>query len=203
MGLPKDRTRESQRMRFIKTLTHSARFLLLLGCLLLVSACGYQFVGRSSPLPPEIRRIAVPTFENNTFEPLLDERLTEAVKKAFIAYPRLQVVNSASDADAVLKGRIITFLLTPISFNPLNEAAEYRVRIQTDLTLQDSRNQKILWQEKMMETTADYFVFQDPVDPARVDIARTRDAEDRAIAEAAKVLGENLVSQLLEGFPSH
>ena len=66
-------------MRFIKTLTLSARLLSSLGGLLLILACGYQLVSRASTLPSEIRKIAVPTFENTTFEPLLDERLTEAV----------------------------------------------------------------------------------------------------------------------------
>ena len=182
----------------------SAPCILLLGGLLLVSACGSQFIGRASSLPPEIQRIAVPTIENNTFEPLLDERLTEAVKKSFMARPRLEVVNDASDADAIFKGRIIRFSLVPLSFDPQNEAAEYRVRILADFSLQNARDQKILWEEKMMETTADYFVIQDqdPLATGRVDIARTRDAEDRAIAEAARVLADNLVSQILEGFPS-
>lgn len=189
-------------MRFMRTSTRFIPLLLTFGCLLAVSACGYQFVGRASTLPPEVRRIAVPTFENQTFEPLLDERLTDAVKKAFIAYPRLEVVNSASESDAVLKGKILTFLLVPLSFNSFNEAAEYRVKIQADIELQDSRNQKILWQDKKMETMAEYIVIEDPVNPTRVDLARTRDAEDRAIAEAAKVLGKNLVGQILEGFPS-
>ena len=190
-------------MRSIETLTPSARLLSLLGGLLLILGCGYQFVGRASALPPEVRKIAVPTFENTTFEPLLDERLTEAVKKGFMARPRLQVVNSASEADAVLKGKIIAFRLIPLSFDPQNQAAEYRVKILADFALQDVHDQKILWQEKMMETTAEYFVIQDPLNPVRADIARTRDAEDRAIAEAAKVLAENLVSQILDGFPSH
>lgn len=189
-------------MRSIKNLTRSARFLSLLGGLLLILGCGYQFVGRASALPPEIRKIAVPTIENTTFEPLLDERLTEAVKKGFMARPRLQVVNSASEADAVLKGKIIAFLLTPLSFDSLNQAAEYRAKILVDFSLQDVHGQKIFWHENKMETIADYFVIQDSVDPTRTDIARTRDAEDRAIAEAAKVLGENLVIQILEGFPS-
>ena len=192
-------------MRSIKNLAQSTRFLSLLGGLLLILGCGYQFVGRASALPPEIRKIAVPIVENNTFEPLLDERLTEAIKKGFIARPRLPVVNSASEADAVLKGKITVFRLIPLSFNPQNEAAEYRVKILGDFTLQDVHDQKILWQEQMMEITAEYFVIQDqdPVDPTRVDIARTRDAEDRAIAEAAKVLAENLISRILEGFQSH
>ncbi|HXC61689.1 MAG TPA: LptE family protein [Nitrospiria bacterium] len=190
-------------MRFIKNLTRSTRFLLLLGGLLLILGCGYQFVGRASTLPPEIRKIAVPIIENNTFEPLLDERLTEAIKEGFIARPRLQVVNSASEADAVFKGKITAFRLIPLSFNPQNEAAEYRVKILGDFTLQDIHDQKILWQENMLEITADYFVIQDLLDPTRVDIARTRDAEDRAIAEAAKILAENLISRILEGFPSH
>ena len=141
-------------------------------------------------------------FENNTFEPLLDERLNEAVKKGFLARPRLQVVNDASEADAVFKGNINAFSLTTLSFDPQNEAAEYRVKILADFSLQNARDEKILWQEKNMETTADYFVIQDPQDLARVDIARTRDAEDRAIAEAAKTLADNLVSQVLEGFLS-
>jgi len=190
-------------MRSIKNLTRSGSFLLLLGGLLLILSCGYQFVGRASILPSEVRKIAVPLIENTTFEPLLDERLTEAIKKGFMARPRLQVVNSTSEANAVLKGKIIAFRLVPLSFDPQNQAAEYRVKILADFALQDVRDQKILWQEKMMETTAEYFVIQDSADPTRADIARTRDAEDRAVAEAAKVLAENLVSQILEGFPSH
>src|SRR5689334_15953510 len=95
----------------IKILIKSALLLLSIGGLLLVSACGYQFVGRTSALPPEIKRIAVPTFDNNTFEPLLDERITEAVKTSFMARPRLRVVNDASEADAVFKGKINAFSL--------------------------------------------------------------------------------------------
>src|SRR5882762_1130892 len=110
-------------MRTIKTIIRSARLLPLLAGLLLVLGCGYQFLGRASGLPPEIRRITVSTFENNTFEPLLDERLTEAVKKGFLARPRLQLVNDASEADAVFKGKINVFSLTPLSFDPQNEAA--------------------------------------------------------------------------------
>jgi len=190
-------------VRTIKTFIRSACLLSLLAGLLLIPGCGYQFLGRASGLPPEIRKIAVPPFENNTFEPLLDERLTDAVKKGFMARPRLQVVNDTSEADAVFKGKITEFSLTPLSFDPQNEAAEYRVKILANFSLQNTRDQKTLWQENKMETTADYFVIQDPLNSTRVDIARTRDAEDRAIAEAAKVLADNLVNQILEGFPSH
>jgi hypothetical protein len=186
-----------------KTLLKSALLFSSLAGLLLVSACGYQFIGRASGLPPEIRKIAVPTFDNNTFEPLLEERLTEAVKSGLMVRPRFEVVNNASEADAVFKGKINFFSLIPLSFTPDNIAAEYRVRILADFTLQNTRDQKILWQEKMRETTADYFVIQDPLSTtAQVDIARTRDAEDRAIAEAAKVLADSLVGEILEGFPS-
>jgi hypothetical protein len=186
----------------VKPLFKSAVLFSSLAGLLLASACGYQFAGRASALPPELKKIAVHTFENDTFEPLLDDRFAEAVKNSFMARPGLQVVNDASEADAVFKGKIRSFNLIPLSFTPQNEAAEYRVKILADFTLQNTRDQKILWHEKMREATADYFVIQDPLSPTRVDIARTRDAEDRAIAEAAKVLADDLVSQILEEFPS-
>jgi outer membrane lipopolysaccharide assembly protein LptE/RlpB len=159
--------------------------------LTVLSGCGYHTSG-SVRLQSDLQTIAVPVFFNETFEPSLENAVTSAVKQEFLTNGRLQVVNDPGDADLVLKGTVTSFGLTPLAFDPASSVVlEYRVRIRTSVQLEDRRAQKILWQDPGMETSAEYVV--------NPDTSANRVAQDHAIAEASKLLGENVVHRVLEG----
>lgn len=159
--------------------------------LFLLTGCGYHTGGVR--LPPGTRTIAVPVFHNQTFEPILENTVTAAVKQEFLTAGRLTVVNDGESADLVLKGTILSYGLTPLSFDRQRSVVlEYRVHIRVRVILEDTRTQKVLWEDPSIEADADYLI--------HTDTAENRVAQDRAIGEAGKLFAENLVSRVLEGY---
>ena len=158
----------------------------------LLTSCGYHIAGHQVKLPPGAKTIAVPTFENNTFEPSLEKIMTNDIRKEFLTQGRLELTHSTSDADLLLSGAIMRFERVPISFDPKRSVAiEYRIKILLEVTLRDMASNEILWEDPMIETAAEYLVSE--------DTSTTRVAQDRAISEASRHLAQNLVTRVLEG----
>lgn len=82
------------------------RLIILLICLFL-NACGYTFQGGGSVLPKDVKNIYIPTAENNTSEVGLAQVVTEALRDRFDRYGVVFVVDKLSDADAMLKTKIL------------------------------------------------------------------------------------------------
>jgi hypothetical protein len=115
------------------------------------------------------------------------------VKQAFLTNSRLAVVNDPEEADLVLKGKVVSFGLTPLAFDRTRSVVlEYRVRIRVEVALEDRRTQKVLWKNSGMESSAEYVV--------NPDTAANRVAQDHAIEEAGKLFAEDVVHRVLEGF---
>ena len=83
-----------------------SRVILLLSCSFLVSACGYRFQGASSSLPDGISSIYVGVSENDTSEPGLGVRFTEALRARFERHGVLKLAASPSTADVLLSSRV-------------------------------------------------------------------------------------------------
>jgi len=160
--------------------------------LTVLAGCGYHLSG-SNRLPSDIETVAVPVFHNNTFEPTLENTVTAAVKQEFLTTSRLKVVNDPDQADLVVKGTIVSYGLTPLSFDSSRTVVlEYRVHIRAAVSVEAPRTQKVFWKDPGMEAVAEYLV--------NPDTAANRVAEDHAIAEASKQFAENVVHRVLEGF---
>jgi outer membrane lipopolysaccharide assembly protein LptE/RlpB len=162
-----------------------------------VTACGYQ-TGSGAAHFNDVdsatagRSIAIPLFENATFEPILEKRVTETFKETF--YSRgWKVISDQNLASFVLTGRINRFERIPVSLNRDGQAQEFRVKIGMELRLLDSENgQKRSGKTDLLkresEGVADYI--------ARVDVAEDRVAEDRAIREAGRKMAEQVTDLL-------
>lgn len=160
--------------------------------LILLTSCGYGLVGRSSFLDPAIRTIEVPAFVNRTTRVELEQRVTQAVAEEFVSRGRLQLVTSASQAHAILRGSIDTFNIYPIAFEQ-GRATRYQISITAKIELLDHRAEdKVLWKNDQYRFTENY----------EVNLANTDafDQETRAIQEIAVRFAEGLVTNLLEGF---
>ena len=166
-------------------------------CLFLlgVSACGYH-VGSGNDLSTHAestaagRTVAIPLFENATFEPILEKRLTEAFKETFFS-KGWKVVSDQSRASTVLTGRIVRFERLPLSLRQDGQAEEFRVKIGMEVRLLDSdkgQDGKAVSLKRSAEGIADYI--------ARADVAADRAAEDRAIREAGRKMAEQVADLL-------
>jgi len=114
-------------------------------CGVLITACGYQMVGKETHVPPGLSSVAIPTFKNGTFEPGIEIQFTQAFLREFILDRRVKVVDRAQ-ADSVLEGSIRDFRFLPVSYDQSGLVLEYQSTVLLDVTLKD-RDGKILWQQ--------------------------------------------------------
>ena len=124
--------------------------------------CGYHPATlSSSSTGASVYRIMIPVFFNDTFEPALEGKVTRMVKQEFLMHEGFQVVQNPVQAHLILEGRITSFGLTPLSFNPEYRAAEYRVSLATNVKIVEAQNKKLLWQNGV-EAAAEFVVSPDP-----------------------------------------
>ena len=121
---------------------------------LIVSSCGYTTASRTAK---GIKSIAVPFFDNQTAEPNLELRVTEAIINNLISDNTLKVVDESA-ADAVLEGSITEFRNVPFSFNQDLNAEEYLVVITVNATLYNRRLNEPIWENKTIKGDSNYFL---------------------------------------------
>ncbi len=162
--------------------------------LMAMSSCGYGLSGKGSLVPEGARTIAVPAFINNTNEPYVDVEVTKAVVDEFIADGRLRIVD-VEVADLALRGNIVKYEVTALSFTTDSFVQQYRVRIVVNAGLEDLRAKKTLWKEAGIEAV---FISDYPV--AIGNITATKIAKESAIKKASQDIAWTLRSRVLEGF---
>src|SRR3989304_1707830 len=160
----------------------------LLFSLLILQACGYHMAGTGSHLTPGMKSVFIPVFENKTMEPIVEEELTPAVIREFLQDGRIEVADS-SRADMVLKGSVVSYKETPISFDASQNVLEYRIMVTTHIVLLKN-NSLSLW-EKDITSTAEYAVSS--------DVMTTRVSKLSALREIARNLSEEVADRELLG----
>lgn len=120
-------------------------------CMVLITGCGYQMVGKETHVPPGLNSVAVPTFKNRTYEPGIEVPFTQAFLREFILDRRVNVVDRAQ-ADSLLEGIITDFRIYSVSYDRSGFVLEYQTSVMLDLTLKD-RTGKVLWEEKNFSET--------------------------------------------------
>lgn len=112
-----------------------------LACLTLAVAlagcAGYQF-GADSLYRSDVRTVAVPIFQSDSYRRYLGERLTEAVIREIQLNTPYQVV-SEGHADSVLVGRIITDHKVPLVENQFDEPRDLEFGMVVDVSWQNYR----------------------------------------------------------------
>ncbi len=167
------------------------RFLILLFNIALFS-CGYHLVGTSSSLPKEINKIYIPTFINNTGQPEVEERLTDAVSKEVSRRGVFNLVKNKEESDGVLLGEINQFELIPISVDTEGRALEYQLVVNLKVSLKSSDEKETLWENDSFRFYERY-----PIDVTSVDYF---DKLYQVVDEMSLKFAESLVTNLLEGF---
>lgn len=158
------------------------------------SGCGYGLVGTSSNLPPHLQTLYVVPFINESGRAELDQRLIEAVTGEWVRRARFQLVTSAEAADAVLTGKIIAVVSTPVRFDEAGRATEYQLTVAADVQLVDrtTPTPTTIWQDARFNRSVAY-----PVSPDATDYF---DREVEAMNELSRDFARALVATILEGF---
>ena len=160
--------------------------------LLLLVSCGYHAGGNSSLLPPDIKVLAVPSFRNQTHTYHVETGLTSAVVQEFNTRTRYRVVQSGTDADAILLGTIISAQVAPVAYDSVSgRAATGLVTIVIKVTL-TARDGRVLYSNPN-------YVFRDQYQISN-ELASFFEEQGPALERLDRDFSRTLVSNILEAF---
>ena len=162
-----------------------------------VSACGYTLAGREVNVPPHIKRIGVPNFENQSTTPDLDRELSEAVRIELRSRGRFVVVEDTTGVDAVITG-----VLRPVDVNVLSltdttrQASKYSLTVNAAVEFKDLVDKKVIWTNPAVRVIEEYEATGTVSinDPAAIF---TQDAN--ALKRLARAFARSVVGSALEG----
>jgi len=174
-------------------MTRRAYILILAVLSVALCSCGYSMKGSAtmngSPGRSAYHSIAVPMFENDTFEPLIEKAVSSALKEEILHDGRL-VLAGPEDADLVVIGRVKSFELQPLTYDPLERIQEYRLIIISEVRVKERGSEKVLWKDSTIESHADYRVTQ--------DVTKSKINRIEAVRKASKSLSEKFVIRMLD-----
>ena len=130
--------------------------------------------------------LAIPSVINDTAEPLLSGRLTATLRQRLLA-AGFSIDSRAQDEGMYLEGRVTRFSDQVLAFDGAGVASHRRVVLVLHVTLRDGDG--IVWDSPLTIGSASYAVGS--------DATRNRDNKDRAVAEAAVDLSEQLLLTLI------
>ncbi len=154
--------------------------------------CGYHLAGHTSTLPPAIKTIGIPTFVNRTNRPELEQRITEHVIDEFSTRGRVRITPREEGAQAVLRGEILSYTVTPVVISQQGRATRYEILITSHVTLSETATDKVLWEDN-------HFLFKRQYDVGTSPNGFI-DQEIVAIDDVAADFSRSVVTSILEGF---
>lgn len=168
------------------------RFCLTTLLLFVSAACGYHTAGHVVTVPEGIHTIAVPAFVNQTQTYRIEQRLTEAVIHEMIARSHYHVVSQPADADATLRGTVLSTNSAPLTYNTqTGQVSSILVSVNMKVVF-TSKDGKVLYANPSYLFREQYQVSSDP--PSFFE------EDSPAFERLSREFARTLVSNILEGF---
>ena len=164
-------------------------FVLAIYCLFF-SGCGYRLVGTGSALPPHIKTIHIPVFENTSSQPEIHRQLTSFVLQSFISDGRLKIVNK-DEADLIVDATLSYYNLRNVAFSSQDLVSDIIIELEIDLKVTDQVKNEIFIKKKLKQQW-DY--------KSTPDLADTETARLEALDQAYIDFGNRLVSLVIDQF---
>jgi len=191
----------------------------ILGLLFLTTGCGYT---TRSMLSGKYKTIYIAPFLNKVditqevysankyriYRPMLETDITKKVINRYLFDGNLKPVKE-NQADLALKGELIEYRKDPLSYTAdNNDVTEYRININVNLSLWDtkenklennglasaSQGHKLVWQENNFNGNYSYFVKTPTINPGNVVVV----SEDTAVTNAVEDLARRIVERTVE-----
>ena len=157
--------------------------LILSVLLFVVTSCGYQFEG-GGYLNSDVTHVAVEMMDNKSSATGAGVVFTNALIKEIAEKTDTKLVDDATKAVAVLKGRINSITFATLSRRTTESVVDRRISAKVDMQLVD-KDGKIVWSDKNFTSREEYKVSKDKI----TDDSNKRDAVVKiATRNAEKVI---------------
>jgi hypothetical protein len=164
--------------------------------------CGYHVAGKSDALPKSIHVIAVPALENKTASYRIEQRLTAATVHEFLAKTSYRVVPDPANADAVLRGKVLSLEAVPLLFDTATgRATAMLVTVKCEITFEERESGKILYHSNNFVFRNQYEIsvnINNPTDPR--SLRDFFDEQDPALGRLAQDFAARLVAAVMENY---
>ena len=160
----------------LKLKTYNCPLLIVLLCFAILGGCGYHVAGKNSALPKSIHVIAVPAIENKTGVYRIEQRLTSATVHEFLVKTPYRVVPDPENADAVLRGKVLSLEAVPLTFDTATgRATNMLVTVKCEVTFEERETGKVLYH-------TDNFLFRNQYEIPTVLVPGTATVNPNSVA---------------------
>lgn len=166
------------------------------------TGCGYRMARFDNPALEGMTTIAIPYFENKTYEPGLDALFTYAFINKFIETHRLQVV-AVDEADLLLRGTIKDVAYHSLAMTPDKRALEWRIWATAQIVVEERTTGRVLWKRGALRKSEEYRTTSQTAleDDASTDQLQLDESDKRrAFQDLAADMAEQVHDGLLQGF---
>jgi hypothetical protein len=153
----------------------------------MLSGCYYTFTPN---LPPGIKSVAIPIFENNTLNYGLETLVTSKVVDEFVTDGNLRV-KDVRKADSILHGTITNYVQEAASYTVGEAIQKYRLTMTVAISFEDRVSGEILWSEPNLTYSVTYFPTV-----SQGNAETEQDAQQRLAEDIAK----EIVRRTIEGW---
>jgi len=162
----------------------------LLAALMLIG-CGYRFAAGEYSVDPDIRTIFVDVFANKTSEAYAGNIFRTAFINRFVQSGRFKLSSSRGEADAVCRGTIRSLQTSPLAYKASNLAAEERLTITLEISLEERESGRVIWSDGSFTGTGDYTV---------TSVGVTEASRKNALVKLAGDTAERAYRLMIAGF---
>jgi len=184
---------QDPRLKIAAILTAILFLAVAVSLVLSTSGCGYHTVGHDVALPPDIHTIAIPAFASHSTTFRVEQQLTDAVIREFNSRTRFHVVPDVrADADAVLKGTVLSASAAPLAYDSqTGRAVSALITVSVQVTLTDSKG-KVVFQNPS-------YLFHDQYEIS-ADLPRFFEEDSPAVDRLSRDFARTLVANILEAY---
>ncbi len=118
-----------------------------------LAGCGYHFASSGSGLPSQAKTLYVEKFSNHTRYTGINDEFMRYLEDEIANHKRLDLVDSADDADLVLAGEVYAVEIRPLASNAVGEPIVYTEAIKVTAMLTDNHAHKVIWSSKNIGST--------------------------------------------------
>ncbi len=165
----------------LKSMIYRRRWsaLLLILFLVFLQSCMYSFKGS---LPPHIRSIAIPLFENQTAEYRINETITDLLIQQFLQENVLRITDEKA-ADSVLEGAVTRISDSPYTYDEAEQVQDYRVTIGLRIRWYDAVQDQV----RLEETVSGWGVY---------DAQQATTTRQDGIQEAIEKIAQDIINSI-------
>jgi len=169
---------------------------MLAGGLLCAVACGYRMGGGAGEEFLVVRTVAVPLFQNRSYEPLAEDVFTRSFREGVRSLPCV-ALTSSQEAEALLRGTVLSVESFPVGVDESFLVLEYGLRAVVSVSLESRGGGEVLWEGGYIEEEIRFYAGRSGPDPS--DPMLLQENRREALVRLSQRMSQRAMDRLLLG----